>query len=248
MRNCRTDVLATGRSAVAGRDPSIVKVKQVARLLTVVAAVALLMVPARALAAPSAQVLPAKAAPYGHTYSEWAALWWQWLLGQPAGTNPLLDETGANCAQGQQGPVWFLAGGFGGITRSCAVPVGRALLIPVVNFFNGAYPAGGESEASLRSLAASVILGTTNLAASIDGALLGTQQIRPYYEESAVFSVTVPADNLRGLDEGAVVAPSVDAGYSLVIPPLSRGRHDVSVSATFPDGNSIGVTYHLTIG
>src|SRR4051794_28725110 len=24
MRNCRTDVLATGRSAVAGRDPSIV--------------------------------------------------------------------------------------------------------------------------------------------------------------------------------------------------------------------------------
>src|SRR3954468_24118744 len=163
MRNRGFGVLfAPGDPGAASLEPAARRrtVKQLTTVVGIVAAVALALFPARAVAAPAtvgvapaesaSRVLPAKAAPYGHTYSEWAAVWWQWLLAQPASTNPLLDETGANCAQGQQGPVWFLAGGFGGVTRRCAVPVGHALLIPVVNFFNGRFPDGDESEESLR--------------------------------------------------------------------------------------------------
>src|SRR5439155_23432452 len=80
-------------------------------------------------------VVPPAAHPYGHTYSDWAARWWQWALAQPLSTNPVLDTTGANCAAGQSGRVWFLAGTFsaGTVSRSCTVPAGTALLFPVLN-------------------------------------------------------------------------------------------------------------------
>jgi hypothetical protein len=51
------------------------------------------------------------------TSSDLGASWWQWALSIPTAQNPLLDTTGANCAQKQDGPIWFLAGvGFGGAT------------------------------------------------------------------------------------------------------------------------------------
>src|ERR1700736_2743901 len=60
--------------------------------------------------------------PYGLSYGGWSARWWQWLLPIPPALNPNLDTTGVNCAQGQAGPVWFLAGTFGGsATRTCTV-------------------------------------------------------------------------------------------------------------------------------
>src|SRR5574341_1319356 len=63
---------------------------------------------------PNPGVLPPRATAYGMTYGEWSARWWQWGLGQPAATNPIDDPTGAFCDVGQSGPVWFLAGTFGG--------------------------------------------------------------------------------------------------------------------------------------
>src|SRR4030081_3634226 len=71
------------------------------------------------------------------TYGQWSARWSQWALAIPKGTNPLLDTTGAKCAVGQGGPVWFLAGTFGSgsVSRSCTVPAGKALFFPVVNAF-----------------------------------------------------------------------------------------------------------------
>src|SRR5213594_853400 len=50
--------------------------------------------------------------PYGVSYGAWSARWWQWALSIPKATNPILDTTGANCAQAQSGPAWFLAGTF----------------------------------------------------------------------------------------------------------------------------------------
>ena len=72
--------------------------------------------------------------PYGLTYGEWSARWWQWIESIPAATNPNFDTTGADCAQGQAGPVWFLAGDFGGtVVRHCTIPVGVSVLFPVIN-------------------------------------------------------------------------------------------------------------------
>ena len=43
-----------------------------------------------------AGVFAPQAHPYGSSYGEWAAKWWQWVLTQPTPTNPLLDATGEN--------------------------------------------------------------------------------------------------------------------------------------------------------
>ena len=80
------------------------------------------------------RVAPPQSQPYGASYGEWGAAWWQWALAQPASANPLFDSTGEYCGAGQSGQVWFLAGTFGGSAeRTCTVPAGRALLLPVLN-------------------------------------------------------------------------------------------------------------------
>jgi hypothetical protein len=52
-------------------------------------------------------IFPGEASPYGNSYGEWSARWWQWLMAIPTGKNPNLDPSAENCGEGQEGPVWF---------------------------------------------------------------------------------------------------------------------------------------------
>ncbi len=80
--------------------------------------------------------LPSQSNPYGASYGTWGARWWSWAVSAPVGGNPIQDEDGSLCNLGQSGPVWFLAGNFGGTTvRSCDVPAGKSIFFPIVNFY-----------------------------------------------------------------------------------------------------------------
>lgn len=46
--------------------------------------------------------LPLPVKPYGMSYQEWSAKWWQWALSLPIDQNPFFDEQGA-CANGANG-------------------------------------------------------------------------------------------------------------------------------------------------
>lgn len=74
------------------------------------------------------------------TYGDLASKWVQWATSIPAERNPVLDLTGEFCGEGQEGPIWFLAGTFGdtGVVRECTVPRGKAFFFPILNsfFFN----------------------------------------------------------------------------------------------------------------
>src|SRR5262245_53465086 len=71
--------------------------------------------------------------PYGLTYGEWSAKWWQWVLSIPLNSNPMSDETGVNCGLKQEGSVWFLAGTSGGqAERSCTIPSSKSVFFPVL--------------------------------------------------------------------------------------------------------------------
>ena len=59
-------------------------------------------------------VFPADSKPYGLSYGEWTARFWQWLHSIPKQDNPAADTTGKNCGLKQTGPVWFLPGTYGG--------------------------------------------------------------------------------------------------------------------------------------
>jgi hypothetical protein len=74
------------------------------------------------------------------------AQWWQYINSIPPAVNPLLDTSGAYCTVGQRAPMWFLTGTFFGGTaiRTCTVPAGEALFLPVINYvgFNTPYICG----------------------------------------------------------------------------------------------------------
>jgi hypothetical protein len=79
-------------------------------------------------------VAPPQSESFAQTYGEWGARWWQYVFGIPADQNPISDTTGKFCHVGQWGPVFFLAGANGGtVTRSCDVPEGLGLFLPIIN-------------------------------------------------------------------------------------------------------------------
>jgi hypothetical protein len=177
---------------------------------------------ATAAASPASPILAANAHPYGASFSEWAARWWQWALSQPVPTNPVLDTTGALCAEGQSGQVWFLAGTFSGsaVTRSCTIEVGTALLVPVLNYVYCAFttdPPEQQTEEFVRDQVAFVAAEASGLSATIDGH--AAPGIDTSFGESALFRVVLPADNIFGLPAGSVLAPCVDAGFYLMVAP-----------------------------
>lgn len=194
-------------------------------------------------------VYPPGSWPLLKPYSVHAAEWWQWVLAQPADVSPLLDTTGEHCAQGQSGSRFFLVGSADGspVVRSCKVPVGKTIIFPVINAAYFAFesdPADQKTESFLRSQV-DYIEGAKNLEVEIDG--VEVKNVAKFLEESKIFSVTLPANNIFGLDAGFELSPSVDSGYYLAIAPMLPGEHTLHFHGEI-EGFVQDVTYELTVG
>ncbi len=214
--------------------------------------------------APNPGVAPPQSSPYGQTYGEWAAAWWQWAASVPSGQNPLLDETGANVSSGQSGPVWFLCGVFnetGSATRTATIPAGKALFFPVLNTLWIATPPDNATtweqpytdpstgitwpsmEAYARAQAEASMDSATDLACEVDG--VAVKNVASYREESPEFDLILPADNIFGLDPGEI-GPGVDSGYYLFLAPLPAGQHTIHFHGSLP-GFTLDIVYNLTV-
>jgi hypothetical protein len=229
--------------------PSVVTVT-----LAVVGLLLVAMIPT-AQGDPKPKVLPLDSSPYGNTYGEWSARWWQWLMAIPAAANPNLDPTGANCAVGQVGPVWFLAGTFGtlgnSVTRNCSVPSGKALLLTPLTQLDGAGAFDCEPTApglcdlnALRALAAAFADSPIRLEVTVDGHQL--QNVGDYRVQSPVFSLTYPQGAVFGFPSGTTT-PNLADGYWLLLTPLPTGAHTIIITGVANSGFGGTVTYHLTV-
>jgi hypothetical protein len=192
-------------------------------------------------------VYPPGSAPYNLTYGEWSAKWWQWVLSLPQDINPLIDQTGEHCAQAQSGPVWFLAGTFGGSAeRTCTIPEGKAILFPVLNSGN-IKTDPSETEEDLRVTTKEAVDNPAILDASVDGVPL--HNLQNYRAESPVFNVTLPEGNIFGVPE--LNSEAVSDGYWVMLQPLPVGDHGVNFrgadTAAVAGGLVTEVTYKLTI-
>lgn len=195
-------------------------------------------------------VLPPASMPYGMSYGEWSALWWQWALGISVSNHPLLDLGG--CEVGQSGPVWFLGGAFTGTatTRECTAPSGKAIFFPILNAECStveAPPFYGGNEEELRSCAIAFMDYTDfgSLRASVDGQEIAN--LNGYRFTSPMFDFTLPADNLMGLPAGTA-GSSVSDGVWLMLTPLSAGRHTIHFEGSIPAfAFTLDVTYQLTV-
>lgn len=190
--------------------------------------------------------------PYGMSYGQWIAKWEQWLLSTPQKDSPANDQTGKNCGQNQNGPVWFLAGTLGGAaTRSCTIPAGKAILFPIINA-DCSYSERPtlKTESDLAQCAKVGNNPTTNLQASVDGVNL--QQLDKYRVTSPLYNLTFPANNIFGSPVGTTQA--VVDGWYVFLQPLAPGKHEVHFSGLTPanpttgtNNYSVDLTYHLTV-
>src|SRR5205823_8952020 len=109
-------------------------------------------------------IAPPNSHPFGLSYGEWSARWWQWAFSLPVDHHPLYDT--ADCSAGQSGKVWFLGASFAPTvtgsgqvvaiaTRHCTVPTGTALFFPILNAEASTAERNGTTEAELRAAAQS---------------------------------------------------------------------------------------------
>jgi hypothetical protein len=209
---------------------------------------------------PNPGVHPSNSKPYGYSYGDWSAKWWQWLLSIPSATNPNTDTTGADCSQGQSGQVWFLAGTFGApAQRMCTVPTGKSLLIPILNAVFGAgvgdcltpqpYNPGPCDVPSLRAGAAAWMDGPQTLELRVDGVSLS--DLKQYRAQSPVFVYTLPQGNILNFlglpDPAGTYGPAVSDGYWVMLTPLTPGSHSIYAKGTTNFGFTAEITYQVFV-
>ena len=210
-------------------------------------------------------VFPPDSRPFGLTYGEWSAKWWQWAYSLPVPQNPFFDDLNCqNGANGQSGPVWFLTGVFnqsGKTTRPCNVPQGKALFFPVLNYEgDNLCPVINppHSVEGLRAMSKGIMDGATNLQADVDGvSIQGLNPIgkTPYRVLSPPFDSKFPNNNILqffGCWGTPPVAPAgeygvmVSDGVFVMLEPLSQGHHIIHFSGQLP-GFMLDITYQLTV-
>ncbi len=230
--------------------------------------VLLMLLPATVSAGnPNPGVLPPNSHPYGKNYAQWSARWWQWAMSIPYSSNPIFDQTGADCSLKQSGSVWFLAGGSanaGALTRTCTIPSGKAVLFPIINLLNdypcppqfNFEPAPGQSlqdfltngNSSWPSIT-QYLEPVTGLAVTVDGVPL--QNLSNYRVTSGLFTFTGDPSLTSTFDPCITGMPEhgVSYGYWIMLAPLSVGNHSLHFHAEAQGmyAFTLDVTYALTV-
>lgn len=161
----------------------------------------------------------------------------EWSKSFPVGQGPAEDTTGERCGIGQSGDVWYLAGSSRGgqVRRSCTVPYGKSILVPVANTTAQA-PADVDClnlQVPLRHFSDSA----TDLHFSVDGAP-GTHAIQRM--GTGCFRT-----RNAGTGQSQVTATT---GHWVLLPPPAPGRYLLRFGSRFAlDGFSQDVTYELEV-
>ena len=159
-------------------------------------------------------------------------------------STPIWTPTGKHCGEGQSGEVWFLPGSFGPfIDRTCRIPSGKALLLPLPNAIAGAgvgdclspgwgNPGPCDNLKALYAVAAALVDPVTKLRVTIDN--VPVRDLSAYRFQSDKFTYSLPSDNILAFLFGAAIPagkykPAVSDGYWLMLKPLTPGKHTIHV-------------------
>ena len=170
------------------------------------------------------EIFTTDSTPYGLTYGEWTARWWQWAYSIPRDVHPAYDDSGKYCAEGQSGPVWFLAGTFEHpAERYWTIPADKAILFPILNSecSYAEFP-GLNSEEELLECAKQMQDSVVHLEASIDG--VPVSGLEQYRIQSSLFNLTLGQNNILELPTNTSTQAISDGNW-LFLKPLSPGDH-----------------------
>jgi hypothetical protein len=234
------------------------------------AALAAIVLLAASFSTASAGVIPPASLPYGLSYQEWSAKWWQWTLEQS--TNHLENVGDSGICREPASHVKFLAGiyvpGTGGIsveTRKITIPCETPLFFPILSVWvdNSGCPAfssfGADALAAQAEADWSAVTVTTCTVDGVPVADLSNPATTPYLVQASPFSyTTAEKDNiLAGLfgepciPGGLTIYPAVADGVYLMLSPLPYGKHSIHFvgvvgppSAPFVKDD---ITYEITV-
>ncbi|WP_139203171.1 hypothetical protein [Amphritea atlantica] len=167
----------------------------------------------------------------GKHLDEYANMWWQWTYTMPKEISPVRDTTGKYCHVGQQGEVWFLAGGYGTskIKRRCEIPQGKYIFFPVINM---AYWPRTEGSMSCDSAKRSAALNNDELL-SIQVELDSMKALNP----TSMRVASQDCFNLLGLVPKRYsppnLYPAATDGYWVMLKPLAKGAHILKFNAMY---------------
>jgi hypothetical protein len=203
----------------------------------------------------------------GKTYGQWGDAYFKWLFELPGPDFPFADSTGAVCATAQSraedggavadGPFFLACTNAGRVTRTCTIPAGRMLFLPMADWYgdNGGMAVGSQFtdqqwQDELSATAASV----TTVALEIDGKCYGSTKsdFAPYLTEWSQYSYTVPntpSNYYATFNSSTFTGPVPSAfagGYFILLAPLSAGSHTIHFTSLRP-AISEDVTYNLTV-
>jgi hypothetical protein len=190
----------------------------------------------------SVNILPPGGKPYGLTYPQQIMNYWKWQIGIPAKDNPLNDPTGEKCATGQlnsSSPVFYLSFNNGGFSqRTCKVPAGKALFIPVMMVEWSQKEAPKDTAQDLIKAATTDQDSVNSLYLKIGDKEYKYQDLLKYRTHTGVFNVTFPDNGLFGILHGGPTITAAD-GFYIMTEPLAKGTYLVhfksSLICTQPD-------------
>jgi hypothetical protein len=175
-------------------------------------------------------IFPPGGKPYGLPYDKHIENFWKWMLAIPAKDNPINDPTGEKCATGQSNTnssVFYLAFNNGGVSeRTCEVPAGKGLFIPVMQVEFSDKDTPGATIEELKTTAKKDQDSVNSLYLKIGEKDYNFNDLRIYRTDTDGFDADYAANGIFGIKEGGPTKAVAD-GYYIMTDPLPKGNHTV---------------------
>jgi hypothetical protein len=199
----------------------------------------------------SISIFPIESSPYGLTYGEWSARWWQWLLSVPRSKSPAFDSSGDNANVNQFDPnVLFLCQTIYSVKkarttqdRAVTMRAGRSVFMPIINWLS-VFHVDGKTDEELVSVAKKRMDVVSELEVVINGVTI-KEGLERYRVRSPFFDLVVPEDNIFELSAG--FRHFVSEGYWIFLKPLEKDTKLTTFGSCSSGINKFGIDYNITL-
>jgi hypothetical protein len=182
------------------------------------------------------RIFPPDSTPYGRSYGEWAAEFWQWAFPLPVEGHPFLPSPADpyfDYSYAQSGKVWFWSAPDGPLTRIVTMPAEKAMFLTIRDVDCSSLEAPdsgffGVTEEEQRACAKFWADHIVDVFCVIDG--VAVADLQAYRVTTPQFKFKAPTPWIFGEVGGKGTA--VGDGYFLML-ELPKGAHTIHYGGTF---------------